>query len=87
MFVVTEAAAVRLAQKLVGKGTADDVALRFIRKHRGWKLRPDTPAPGDVAVAHQGRTVLVLDSQVAQLLAERTLDTRDTPAGSRLYLR
>ncbi len=87
MLMVTEAAGVRLAQKLVRKRAGDDVAMRFLRKRRGWKLRLDTPGPDDVAYAHEGRTVLVLKPHVAQRLADRTLDARDTPAGSRLYLR
>jgi len=87
MFAVTEAAAVRLAQKLTRKQTGDAVAMRFVRRQRGWNLRPDTPGPDDVAVVHEGRTVLVLAPDAAGLLAERTLDARDTPTGSRLYLR
>jgi hypothetical protein len=87
MLFVTETASIRLAQKLTGKGTGDNVAMRFVRKQRGWKLRPDTPGSDDVAFAHEGRTVLVLGPQAAQLLADRILDTRDTPAGPRLQLR
>jgi len=87
MFTVTEAAGVRLAEKLATKRANDDIAMRFVRKRQGWKLRLDKPARGDVVFAHAGRTVLVLDAQAAQLLLHRTLDTRDTPAGSRLYLR
>ncbi len=87
MFVVTEAAAMRLAEKLTVRQTGDAVAMRFVRRQGGWKLRPDTPGPKDVAVVHEGRTVLVLDPDAAGLLAKRTLDARDTPAGSRLYLR
>lgn len=86
MLIVTEAARIRLAAKLVRKRVGDDVALRFVRKRRGWRLRPDTPGPEDVAFAYEGRTVLVLQPQVAQRLADRTLDARDTPVGSRLYV-
>ena len=87
MLIVTEAASIRLAAKLTGKRAGDDVAMRFVRKRRRWKLRPDKPGPEDVAFAYEGRTVLVLQPQVAQRLTDRTLDARDTPAGSRLYLR
>lgn len=87
MFIVTEAACIRLVEKLARKRTGDNVAMRFVRKRQRWSLRPDTPAPNDVAFAHEGRTVLVLDPQVAQRLADRTLDAQDTPAGSRLRLR
>ena len=89
MLVVTEAASIRLAAKLTRKQVGDDVAMRFLRKRRGWKLRPDKPMPEDVTFAHDGRTVLVLvlGPQVAQQLAARTLNARKTPAGPRLQLR
>jgi hypothetical protein len=61
--------------------------MRFLRKRRGWKLRPDKPGPEDITFAHEGRTVLVLGPRVAQRLADRTLDARDTPVGPRLHLR
>jgi hypothetical protein len=87
MFTVTEAAGLRLAQKLTYKHAADDMAMRFERKSRKWKLRLDLPSPDDLAVAHEGRTVLVLDPEMADRLTDRTLDARATPAGARLYLR
>jgi len=87
MFVVTKAAGMRLSQKLAEKQAGHDVVMRFVRKPGGWKLSLDTPGPNDVAVAHEGRTVLVLDPQAAQRLADSTLDAHDTPAGSRLRLR
>lgn len=87
MLTVTETASVRLAEKLVRKRADDDVALRFVRMQRGWKLDLDTPTSDDVLFTHQGRTVLVLDAEAARLLVDQTLDTKDSPAGSRLHLR
>jgi hypothetical protein len=87
MFIVPEAARIRLVEKLVKKRAGDNVAMRFVRQRRKWSLRPDTPLSNDVAFAHEGRTVLVLDPQVAQRLTDRTLDAQETPAGFRLRLR
>jgi hypothetical protein len=87
MFIVTEAARIRLVEKLARKRAGDNVAMRFVRRRQGWSLRPDAPASNDVAFVHEGRTVLVLDPRVAHRLADRTLDAQDTPAGSRLRLR
>lgn len=86
MFTVTEAAGVRLAGKLVRKQASADAAMRFTKKGRTWKLRVDKPAASDVAFAHAGRTVLVLDAKAAELLIDRTLDVHHTPAGPRLSL-
>jgi len=63
MFMVTEAARIRLVEKLARKRAGDNVAMRFVRKRQGWSLRPDTPVSNDVAFAHEGRTVLVLDAE------------------------
>ncbi|MHC4063867.1 MAG: hypothetical protein ACYSUI_05125 [Planctomycetota bacterium] len=87
MFLVTEAARIRLVEKLARTRAGDNVAMRFVRRRQGWSLRPDAPVSNDLAFAHEGRTVLVLDPQAAQRLADRTLDAQETPAGSRLRLR
>jgi hypothetical protein len=87
MFVMTETAGMRLAKKLDEQRANDDVAMRFVRKPRGWKLCPEKPASGDVRFAHGDRTVLVLDAEAAKLLGDRTLDAKESPTGSKLYLR
>ena len=87
MLTVTETASARLAEKLVQKRADNAVALRFVRIQRGWKLDLDTPTSEDVLFSHQGRTVLVLDAEAARMLGDQTLDTKDSPAGSRLQLR
>lgn len=87
MLTVTETASARLAEKLVKKQADDDEALRFVRKPRGWKLHLDTPTSDDVLFTREGRTVLVLGVEVARLLVDHTLDTKDSPTGSRLCLR
>jgi len=89
MFTLTEAAGVRLAEKLAKKSAGDDVALRFIRqrKRRRWILRLDKRCPSDTTFSHEGRIVLVLDEQSSQLLKNRMLDTRETDEGPRLRLR
>jgi len=88
MFVVTETAGNRLLARLSLKQRGDcDAVLRFVRKAHGWKLRVGKPAVGDITFAHAGRTVLVLDERAAELLVNRTLDTKDSPTGSKFCLR
>ena len=87
MFTITETAGDRLTKKLDKKGAVDDSAVRFVRKRHGWKLRIDRPATGDVLFAHKGRTVLVLDADASQRLADRTLDTKDSGSGPKFCLR
>jgi Fe-S cluster assembly iron-binding protein IscA len=87
MFTVTEAALDRLSWKLAHKKAANEMAMRFAEKEGGWRLRLDHQGPNDTVFAHRGRNVLLLDRAVAQAMTNRTLDTRNTAAGSRLTLR
>ena len=87
MLTVTPGAGVRLLRKLARKGATDDMAMRFTRKTDGWRLRVDHARPADTAITHEGRIVLLLDEQVAQAMANRTLDVRNTETGQRLALR
>jgi len=86
MLAVTEAAGAHMAQLLAEAEAPEDVALRFVHAERGLVVRLDNARPGDETFSHEGRTVLVLDEQVAQLLAENTLDVRDEGDGPRLTL-
>ena len=87
MFTVTAAALDRLSRKLTLKEAADDKALRFTRRERGWSLRLDCARPADTAFSHDGRSVLLLDAAVSQAMAKMTLDVRSTDSGPRLKLR
>ena len=87
MFAVTETAGIRLLEKLSKRATSDDSVMRFVRKSRGWLLRLDKPELDDSLFEHDGQTVLVVDAKAARLLSDRTLDTKDASAGSKLCLR
>lgn len=87
MLTVTPGAGVRLLRKLARKGATEDVAVRVTRRTDGWRLRVDHARPADTAISHEGRVVLLLDEQVAQAMANMTLDVRNAEAGQRLALR
>lgn len=89
MLILTEAASACLAEKLAGRSSDGDVALRFVRRstRRGWNIRLDKPRLSDAKFWHDGRIVLVLDEVSSKLLRDRTLDIRETGDGSRLQLR
>jgi hypothetical protein len=50
---------------------------------QGVALRRDSERAGDATFQHEGRTVLLLDAQMAELLADGTLDMD----GAKLTLR
>lgn len=87
MLTVTPAAIDRLSQKLARRKAADDVALRFIRRPGGWKLRPDRARPADTAFTRDGRSVLLLDATVAEAMTDMALEVQKTKSGPRLRLR
>lgn len=74
MLTVTEAAGEHLAELLTKQGAPEEVAVRFVREEQGVSLRPDSEKPGDATYEHGGRTILLLDNDAAELLADHTLE-------------
>ena len=86
MLTLTDAAAVHLTELLTAAEAPDDVAVRCVRSEEGLALQMDSERPGDDTFAHEGRTVLLLDSDVSEALTDRTLDVEDSVDGPRLAL-
>ncbi|MFQ5895681.1 MAG: hypothetical protein ACE5JJ_07690 [Nitrospinota bacterium] len=86
MLTLTEAAGARLAYLLDEAEAPEDVAVRIVLEGRNLALKLDGARPDDATFAHEGRTVLLLDQKVSQLLADDTLDVEDTDDGPKLAL-
>ena len=86
MLTVTESAEQHLNDILKQNDAPDDAALRFVVEGQSLGLTRGKESPGDQKFEHDGKTVLLLDEQVAGLLDERTLDTEKTEEGARLAL-
>jgi hypothetical protein len=78
MLTVTEAAGAHLAQLLEQRNAPGDIAIRFVCEGQGIALRQDSERPGDTTFQHEGRTVLLLDAQVSELVAAQTLELEGT---------
>jgi len=87
MLAVTDPALMRLLQRLKHEGVAAGMALRFKRREGGWTLCVDRESPGDTRFTYDNRTVLLLDADVSQTMANLTLDARGTGQRTRLRLR
>lgn len=87
MLTVTEPALERLSHRLTHGGVAAGMALRFKRREGGWTLCVDRESPGDTTFSHAGRTVLLLDADVSQAMANMTLDAKVAGQLTRLKLR
>ena len=87
MLTVTEGAKQHLKEVLTA-GTGDpDIGIRLTVDASGkYGVALDREAPNDHVVEHEGSKVLLLGHDVADQLAELTLDTHDTPEGARLRL-
>lgn len=86
MLTVTDNAGKHMANLLENANAPDEASLRFVVDGDSLGLTIDQPQDGDQTFEHDGRTVLLLDEKVGQLLDERTLDVQDTDDGARLSL-
>lgn len=86
MLNVTEPAAEHLARLLDDAQAPDGAAARFVASQEGLALQVDTPKPGDDTIEHSGRTLLLLDEQVSDLLSDKVLDVEQTEEGLALTL-
>ena len=91
MLNVTDAATAYLSELLSTAEAPEDVAVRFVYESKGeskgFQMRTDSEQPGDTTFEHEGRTVLIMEEQIADLLVDRTLDIHDAGTGPRLVLR
>lgn len=76
MLTVTEPAAQRLSEVIQEAGVPEQAAIRLVYDGQRIGMQPDEERPGDTSFEHDGRTILVLDEQVATLLSEHKLDVQ-----------
>jgi Fe-S cluster assembly iron-binding protein IscA len=86
MFTITEAAGEHLTALLANAKAPEETAIRFALEDNTLAPKLDTAQPGDETFAHAGRTVLVLDPDALQVVADSTLDVRPTDEGPKLVL-
>lgn len=84
MFELTDAAREYLSKLLDQAEAPEGFAARVIHEEEGLTLSIDQPQAGDERFEHDGRTVLVLDPQVAETLDGQMLDVEQAEEGPRL---
>jgi hypothetical protein len=84
---ITSNAGLCLAHSLAQKQPGENMALRMVQKGDDWSLWLDHILPDDVSFDHEGKTVLVLGSELSASLSGFTLDIHETPGGQVLSLR
>lgn len=86
MLTITEPAAELLSKLLDEADTPEGVAARFVVSEGSLSLEVDSPRPDDHTIEHQGKTLLVLDAQVTELLGDKTLVLEETEEGPTLVI-
>jgi Fe-S cluster assembly iron-binding protein IscA len=84
MLIVTKAATAHLAHVLAD--APEGTAVRLTLNERSLTPRLDTPRDNDVSFEHQGRTVLLMEPELAGFLTDRVLDFRGKEGESHLIL-
>jgi hypothetical protein len=87
MLTITDAAGSFITELLGEANAPDDVAIRFVAEEQGLVLRLDQKQDADSNYDHEGRTIVVLDSEMNEFLADRTLDVEPSDDGPKLSLR
>jgi Fe-S cluster assembly iron-binding protein IscA len=88
MLHLTPAAASHLNTLLSAKAAPAKAAVRIVRDPSGeLHLLADVPTSADVGFEFEGKTVLILDNQVSELLNNRVLDVVASPQGETLTLK
>lgn len=84
MLNLTQAAGGYLSKVLEEASASPETAVRLAVEGEGLQSTLDTVRPGDTTYNHEGRKVLLLDTQASRVLANRTLDVQPTDEGPRL---
>lgn len=86
MLEVTERAAQFLKDIQSGRQEAAEKTLRLVNKGGNFELTFDTANDDDQVFQSEGADVLLVAPDVAELLADATIDTQETAEGPRLTL-
>jgi Fe-S cluster assembly iron-binding protein IscA len=86
MLTLTRAAGDYLKSVLDRAKASEDTAIRIVLEDDELAPALDTERPGDEALDYHGRTVLLLDAEMCEYLADSTLDLQPTDDGLRLLI-
>ena len=87
MLTVTESAKRQLKETLLAHSDDPEFGLRLLVKAPGeFGLRLDKEAPGDHVVEHEGSKALLVGQELSSVVDKVTLDTQDTPDGTKLVI-
>jgi Fe-S cluster assembly iron-binding protein IscA len=86
MVTVTEHAAQLLKEMQQGHEESANKVLRLVNRDDGFQFAFDERCESDQVVQSGDTDVLLVGTDVSELLGEATIDCQDTPAGPRFIL-
>ena len=86
MLEITDRATSLLREIQADLEEAKEKTLRLVRQGDQFELNFDTANEDDQVFQSEGTDVLLVGPDVAELLADATIDAQDTPEGPRLSL-
>lgn len=86
MVTVTERAVQLLKELQAGHEESADKVLRLVKRDEGFQFAFDEQREGDEIVQSGDTDVLLVGTDVTELLGEAIIDCQETPAGPRFTL-
>lgn len=86
MLTVTDTAAAHLAELLDNAEAADEAVVRFVPQGQTLTLQLGSEQSGDQTFQHGEKTVLAVEPEIAQALADKRLELQATEEGERLAI-
>jgi Fe-S cluster assembly iron-binding protein IscA len=86
MVTVTEHAAQLLKEMQEGHEESADKVLRLVHREDSFQFAFDEPRADDQVIQSGDTDVLLVGTDVSELLGDATIDCQDTPAGPRFTL-
>lgn len=87
MLNASDAACAFISDLLTSSDAPDDSAVRFVIEENNLSMKLDEEKPGDESFHHEGKTVLVVDAEMSQILDGKTLDVEETEEGPQLTMK
>ena len=73
-----------ISELLTAEEAPDESAVRILIAENELTIKLDEEKPGDETYLHEGKTVLLVDAKMSQVLDGKTLDVEDTEEGTKL---
>ena len=86
MLNASDAACAFISELLTASEAPDESAVRFELDEDQLSMKLDEEKPGDVTFLHEGKTVLLVDAEMSEVLDGKTLDVEDTEKGPQLTM-